>query len=96
MADKKSTTAKAKRKPSKKPRPPVGDEFESVLYTTSKWKGLPNYECMFCGFATVDHDTALEHASDAHAPPEPKIIDTGLVTESGAPITRAVEPAKED
>ncbi len=67
-----------------------------VLYTISKWKGLPNYECLFCGHATVDHDTALEHADDAHAPPKPKIIDTGLVSETGAPITRAVEPAKED
>jgi hypothetical protein len=72
------------------------DPFEGVLYTTSKWKGLPNYECMFCGFATVDHESALEHAAEAHAPPEAEIINTGLVTESGAPITRAVEPAKED
>ncbi len=135
MADKKPTTARAKRKPNRKPMPqadlidremgedelfkggalgggmadtfprshdggktwgPV-DPFEGVLYTISKWKGLPNYECLFCGHATVDHETALEHANDAHAPPEPKIIDTGLVTESGAPITRAaVEPAKED
>ena len=72
------------------------DPFEGVLYTISKWKGLPNYECLFCGHATVNHDTALEHASDAHASPKPKIIDTGLVTETGAPITRAAEPAKED
>lgn len=89
---KKTTKAKAK------PQPPV-DQFEGVLYTTGDWKGLPNYECMFCAFATVDHQTALEHAAEIHAPPEepkPEIINTGLVTEDGAPITRAVQPAKED
>ena len=77
------------------PSAPV-DPFEGELYVISKWKGLPNYKCMFCGFATLDHQTALEHAAEAHAPPEPKIINTGLVDESGAPITRAIEPAKED
>lgn len=92
------TTTKKKTTKKRKAQAPA-DQFEGKLYTTSKWKGLPNYECLFCAYATVDHQAALEHAADAHAPPpdpEPEIINTGLVTESGSPITRALEPAKED
>lgn len=87
-----------KRKTKTKPQPPA-DPYEGKLYATSTWKGLPNYECLFCAFATVDHQTALEHAAEIHAPPEepePETINTGLVSEDGAPITRAVQPAKED
>lgn len=72
------------------------DPFEGVIYTTGDWKGLPNYECRFCGFATVNHQTALEHAAEFHAPPETEFVNTGLVDKDGAPITRAVQPAKED
>ena len=92
------TTKKNPTKSKRKLAQPA-DRFEGVLYTTSTWKGLPNYECCFCAYATVDHRAALEHAAGVHAPPEekkPKIINTGLVSETGAPITRAVQPAKED
>ena len=73
------------------------DQFAGKLYTISSWKGLPNFECLWCAFATVDHEAALEHAVDAHAPKEPEeqLINTGLVDGSGEPITRAVQPAKE-
>ena len=73
------------------------DEFEGRIYTTSLWKHLPNYECLFCAYATVDHDAALDHFKSEHALPQKKarIINTGLVNEDGAPITR-VEPAEED
>jgi len=75
---------------------PVG-EFEGKLYTTGIWKGLPNYECLFCAFSTVTHHTALEHAADAHSPtvPEEEIIDTGLVGPGGDPLTRAVQPRED-
>jgi hypothetical protein len=69
--------------------------FEGKIYITGSWKGLPNYACMFCGFATINHQTALEHAAEAHSPPEKEIVDTGLVTKDGVPITRARQP-KED
>lgn len=76
------------------------DPFEGKLYTTSKWKNLDNFECLFCLFATVSNDTALEHFAEAHEhPPERRvaaIIDTGIVSADGLPITRAVEPAEED
>ena len=91
-------TTKKKRETTRRPTPPA-DPCEGVLYTTSTWKGLPNYECRFCAFSTVNHQTAFEHAAEIHAPPdepEAAIVNTGLVAEDGAPITRAVKPAKED
>lgn len=74
------------------------DPYEGKLYEISSWKGLPNYECKFCAYATVDYEAALEHAADVHAPPDPKpeIINTGLVDVGGDPITRAERPAKEE
>lgn len=92
------TKKKAPAKRTRKPVPPV-DPNEGVLYTTAEWKGLPNYECVHCAYATVDHQSALEHATDAHGPPpQPKVetVNTGLVTESGTPITRAVTLDEED
>jgi len=71
------------------------DAYVGKIYTISSWKGMPNYECMFCGFATINHRSALEHAAEMHAPPEREIVDTGFVDTSGAPITRARQP-KED
>lgn len=76
---------------------PPEDPYDGKLYTISLWKHLNNYECLACAYATIDRADALRHFMDEHAPiPEPvRIVDTGLVSESGAPIQR-VEPAKEE
>ena len=73
------------------------DDYVGKLYTSSSWKGLPNYECLFCAFSTVTHHTALEHAADAHSPTvaQEEIIDTGLVGPDGDPLTRAVQPRED-
>lgn len=73
------------------------DEYVARIYIVSWWKGLRNYECLFCAMATLDRDDAIEHYQKVHAPVEPteRIINTGLVGEDGTPITR-VESAKED
>jgi hypothetical protein len=80
------------------PAAPKADLLEGNIYTTGTWKGLPNYECLFCPFATVDHVAALEHFAAAHAPPEQEeqTINTGLVDSGGKPITRVETPAKEE
>jgi len=77
--------------------PAPSDPLEGRMYTTGSWKGLPNYECLWCAFSTVDHETALEHYEADHQtrPKEARIINTGLVGEDGEPIKR-VEPAEED
>ena len=85
------TAADAPPEPSQAVPPP------SDLWEISSWKGLPNYECRFCAYATIDFDDAVDHYRSEHAPPstEVRIIDTGLVNEDGTPIKR-VEPAKEE
>lgn len=95
---KESPSPKAEKREAAASQPPAArkaDPYEGKLYTIGSWKGLPNYECTMCGFATVNHRTALEHAAEFHAPPEKEIVDTGFVDTSGAPITRARQP-KED
>lgn len=65
-------------------------------FVVGKWKGLDNYQCLLCAYATVDYDRAVEHYNKAHVPQPPaaRIIDTGIVSADGAPITREA-PAKE-
>jgi hypothetical protein len=78
------------------PEPP--DSGVAPPYTVSSWKGLPNYECSRCAFATVDLDRMNNHWLSEHAPPAPleRIIDTGLVSPDGSKIARVVEaPAAE-
>ncbi len=76
---------------------PSHDGLDGKIYTTSLWKHLPNYECLWCAFSTVDHETALSHFKEEHQtrPPEARVINTGLVDKDGEPIKR-VEPAEED
>jgi hypothetical protein len=91
MTEKKKNRVKAKIKKTE-----AVDNLEGVIYLTTSWKGMPNYECLWCQFATVDHDNALDHYKAEHTqrPIEGRIVNTGLVTSDGAPITR-VEPAEE-
>ena len=72
------------------------DPYEGKLYSISTWKGLPNYECLFCAYATVNHEAAFEHAADAHAPDPEQIVNTGRVDRSGVPRTRAAQPEMEE
>jgi len=30
-------------------------------YTVGKWCGLPNYECKFCAYATLDKKRMINH-----------------------------------
>ncbi len=80
---------------SQAPAASQADPYDGKIYTIGSWKRMPNYECMFCGYATVNHRSALEHATEFHAPPQKEIVDTGIVDEDGSPITRAVQPERE-
>lgn len=64
------------------------------------WKGLPNFCCKLCAFATVNRATAIEHHAEHFPPPSrvsPHIVDTGLVTPTGSKIARVVDtPAGEE
>lgn len=44
--------APAETKPSATPAPAA--EKDGLSYRITSWKGLPNYECRFCPFATLD------------------------------------------
>lgn len=35
-------------------------------YTESTWKGLPNFECTHCSFATLDRGQMVRHVRDRH------------------------------
>ena len=50
------------------------------IYRIGKWQDYPNYECLFCPFATLDEAVAQEHYQHVHAPkiPEPPAL-SGLV-----------------
>lgn len=99
----KAAKPKATQAPAPKPAPKEAvaskpaDPLEGRVYTTGLWKHLPNYECLWCAFSTVDHETALSHFKAEHEtrPKEARVINTGLVDEGGEPIKR-VEPAEED
>ena len=70
-------------------------EDDDPRWTVSEWKGLPNYECRSCSFATVDRSTAEWHFMAEHAPSQREpaaVVNTGLVAKDGSPIMRTVEP----
>ncbi len=110
---KKATTKKASKK-GKGPRSPA-EPLDAAADTddlaamrdnwpasvdVGEWKGLPNYCCKLCAFATVSRASAIEHHAD-HFPPSlvkpPHIVNTGLVSETGAEIVRVVDtPAREE
>jgi hypothetical protein len=72
---------------------------DGAIYEMTKWKGLDNYQCLFCNFASLHRERIFEHYTTRHTskPKAPaKIIDTGLVTEDGQPIGRVEEPAMEE
>jgi Zn ribbon nucleic-acid-binding protein len=36
-------------------------------FRVGTWNGLPNYECIRCGFKSLDREAALEHVLTRHA-----------------------------
>jgi hypothetical protein len=56
-----------------KTTPPEGDAAEKKPlpkqkkgYKVTTWKGLPNYVCDKCGFATMDEAKMIRHVAAKH------------------------------
>ena len=103
MTEKKPTSKKKATKKKAAPKPVPQHPLVAQLgdnITIGVWKGIPNYECAHCAYATPTPERAWEHYLDVHLKlkekPTRATIDTGLVTGSGEPIMRETEPAEED
>ena len=42
-------------------------------YIKNKWKGLDNYKCLQCRFASLNEETILEHVTKHPPLPEPEV-----------------------
>lgn len=53
---------------------------DNGIYRVGQWSGLPNYECLFCPFATLNEQEAIEHFASRHGPQmQPVEQPSGLV-----------------
>ncbi|MBA7515232.1 hypothetical protein ES705_07271 [subsurface metagenome] len=45
----------------------MSEQFEGIFYRVGMWRGMPNYKCMECNFATLDGaDKVIAHVRRRH------------------------------
>lgn len=93
----KTATKKATETATQKPQgtattsPP--EVAESPIYRMGSWKGLPQWQCRFCQWDTVESaEVMLLHYATTHGPQAParKRVALPLVDARGNPIEREV------